>query len=98
MLEETNHNFFCSNCQFNIEDEKLYKIHYKSDFHRYNIKRKLLALQPATYEQYLKRKNSTKSLFFMKIIFFFKSPSKKLKNMRNPIINATFASLSQTHF
>jgi hypothetical protein len=71
MLEEITHNnFFCSNCQFNIEDEKQYKSHYKSDFHRYNIKRKLLNLQPATYEQYLKRKNSKKN-YFTRISFSY---------------------------
>lgn len=79
MLEETNHTFFCSNCQFNIEDEKSYKMHYKSDFHRYNIKRKLLALQPASYEQYLKRKNSKKSLFFVKIISLFSVTVEKVE-------------------
>lgn len=54
-----NGNYMCSNCQYTIAEEKDYKIHYKSDFHRYNIKRRLLELQPASYEQFITRKNKT---------------------------------------
>jgi len=50
--------YFCSSCQFHLHEEKEYKNHYKSEFHRYNIKRKLLEFVPVTYEQFMKRKNS----------------------------------------
>lgn len=50
--------YFCSSCHCYLQEEKAYKAHYKSEFHRYNIKRKLLDFAPVTYEQYIKRKNS----------------------------------------
>ena len=36
---------YCSNCQIRLEEEET-KEHYKSDFHRYNIKRRLANLPP----------------------------------------------------
>eukprot|EP01015_Nassula_variabilis_P021642 TRINITY_DN387_c0_g1_i9.p1 TRINITY_DN387_c0_g1~~TRINITY_DN387_c0_g1_i9.p1 ORF type:complete len:314 (+),score=69.49 TRINITY_DN387_c0_g1_i9:85-1026(+) len=48
---------YCSSCRINIELEAEYKKHFKSEFHRYNIKRKLVNLTPATIEQYLQKKN-----------------------------------------
>lgn len=50
--------YLCSSCQFHLHEEKEYKMHYKSDFHRYNIKRKLLELAPVSNEQFMQRKNS----------------------------------------
>ena len=50
--------YFCSTCQCHLHEEKEYKEHYKSEFHRYNIKRKLLEFTPVTHEQFLKRKIS----------------------------------------
>ena len=62
-MSSANHpetSYFCSSCQCQILEEKEYKIHYKSDFHRYNIKRKLLEFAPVTYDQFMKRKISIK--------------------------------------
>lgn len=42
---------FCSNCRIRLdEEESLVKEHYKSEFHKYNIKRKLAGFAPATLE------------------------------------------------
>ena len=66
---------YCSNCHYNIENEAEYKEHYKSDFHRYNIKRKLVNLQPTSYETYLKKKG-------IKIYVNYQKQSMKPKNNR----------------
>jgi len=42
--------FNCVNCLLHFQSEDEYKKHYKSDYHRYNLKRKLLDLPPATLE------------------------------------------------
>ena len=47
----------CTSCYLNLDSEQHYKDHYKSDFHRYNIKRKMLGLKPATQEQFFDKKN-----------------------------------------
>lgn len=54
--------FFCSNCHISYTDNDEYKAHYKSDFHRYNAKRRLVNLAPATMEQFLKKKNQVADL------------------------------------
>ena len=35
---------YCSSCKIYIDNEEEYKNHFKSEFHRYNIKRKLVNL------------------------------------------------------
>lgn len=39
----------CVNCQLNFESEEMYIHHYKSEHHRYNIKRKLIGLPPLSF-------------------------------------------------
>ncbi len=69
--------YFCSNCHYSISNEADYKKHYKSEFHRYNIKRRLVNLPPATFEQFLKRKNSNHFFFlFLFDIKIYKNPTK----------------------
>jgi ribosome maturation protein SDO1 len=43
---------FCSNCQFNLIDEN-YKDHCKSEFHLYNLKRRLLELEPLLLSDFI---------------------------------------------
>jgi pre-60S factor REI1 len=45
-------NYQCVNCQIHFDIEENYMIHYKSEHHRYNIKRKLIGLPPLTFEEY----------------------------------------------
>jgi len=49
-------NLFCSNCKIEIKSNDETKEHYKSEFHRYNIKRTLVSLPPLSLENYLKKK------------------------------------------
>lgn len=63
--------YFCSSCHCYLQEEKAYKAHYKSEFHRYNIKRKLLDFAPVTYEQFIKRKNSKLTTKKRKIKIFY---------------------------
>jgi len=39
-------NYQCVNCQLSFAIESDYLAHYHSEIHRYNIKRKLIGLQP----------------------------------------------------
>ena len=58
---------FCSNCKITVQNDEFMKEHYKSEFHRYNIKRHLVNLPSITLEQFEKKK--TGKLFFP-ILFF----------------------------
>ena len=51
----------CTNCGIALSSEEDYKMHYKSEFHRYNIKRKVLGLKPATQEQFATKKGEVQS-------------------------------------
>lgn len=44
----------CYNCALEFDTDANYKQHFKSDFHRYNLKRKMLDLVPATYEEFVR--------------------------------------------
>ena len=49
-------NFICVNCQMHFSEEASYKNHYKSEHHRYNVKRKLISLPPLSLHEYTLRK------------------------------------------
>jgi len=52
-------NLFCSNCKIEIKGgSDDIKEHYKSEFHRYNIKRQLVSLPPLSVENYQKKESS----------------------------------------
>lgn len=59
--------FTCINCQVAFHDAGLQRDHYKTDWHRYNLKRKIAELPPVTAEEFqrrvtiLKLENETKS-------------------------------------
>jgi pre-60S factor REI1 len=44
--------FTCVNCQLHFTEETSYKEHYKSEHHRYNVKRKLIGLVPLSLHDY----------------------------------------------
>ncbi len=46
---------FCPTCNIGFEKEDSFKLHYHSDIHHYNMKRKIVGLRPATEEQFLKQ-------------------------------------------
>lgn len=58
---------YCPTCFLSFPEEQTYKLHYKSDLHLYNVKRKLVGLKPATIEKF-----STRT-FYKKLIFFFRN-------------------------
>ena len=41
-----NSKYCCVNCEEDFEEEEAYIAHYRSEHHRYNIKRKLIGLPP----------------------------------------------------
>lgn len=45
----------CVNCQLQFDLEEEYLAHYRSEHHRYNIKRKLIGLQPLSLNEYCLR-------------------------------------------
>ncbi|XP_043550345.1 ankyrin repeat and zinc finger domain-containing protein 1 isoform X3 [Chiloscyllium plagiosum] len=45
---------YCSACQCNFENREDQKEHYKLDWHRFNLRRRLLAAQPVTAERFEK--------------------------------------------
>lgn len=48
-------NFTCINCNVKFADADTQKLHYKTDWHRYNLKRKISQLGPVTSEEFQKR-------------------------------------------
>ena len=44
--------YTCVNCQLTFPHEEDYKQHYRSEHHRYNIKRKLIGLPPLSLNDY----------------------------------------------
>ena len=45
---------FCLSCEINFSDETEHKNHYRSEFHQYNLKRKMVNL-PAISEERFKK-------------------------------------------
>lgn len=43
---------FCSFCNAKFEDQVQQRLHYKLDWHRYNLKQKLNGLEPVTEEKF----------------------------------------------
>lgn len=44
--------FSCMTCHVVMDTADEHKAHHKSDFHRFNLKRKMINLQPVTQEQF----------------------------------------------
>ena len=47
--------FTCISCHVKFADGDVQRFHYKSDWHRYNLKRKVAELPPVTSEEFQKR-------------------------------------------
>ncbi|XP_044011413.1 zinc finger protein 622 [Aphidius gifuensis] len=50
-----NNQFTCITCRVAFRDLEIQRLHYKSDWHRYNLKRKVAELPPITSEEFQKR-------------------------------------------
>ena len=46
----------CTSCKIDVRGEDGLRTHYKSDFHRYNIKRNLVQLPPVSLEVYKEKR------------------------------------------
>lgn len=51
----TTFEYTCMACFAAFESSDLQREHYKTDWHRYNLKRKVADLPPLSYEAYLTR-------------------------------------------
>ncbi|XP_066145825.1 cytoplasmic 60S subunit biogenesis factor ZNF622 [Euwallacea fornicatus] len=47
--------FTCISCRVAFKDAELQRLHYKTDWHRYNLKRKVAELPPVTSEEFQRR-------------------------------------------
>jgi hypothetical protein len=47
---------FCSTCEIEFKEVSKHQEHYKSDLHKYNLKRRMVDLQPISQEIYEKKK------------------------------------------
>ncbi|XP_060684164.1 tRNA endonuclease ANKZF1 isoform X2 [Hemiscyllium ocellatum] len=54
VLLEISDKMYCSACQCSFENREDQKEHYKLDWHRFNLRRRLLAAQPVTAERFEK--------------------------------------------
>ncbi len=48
---------YCTSCTIYVRGQEEYKLHFQSDFHKYNSKRKLVSLLPVSYEDFEAKKN-----------------------------------------
>lgn len=48
----------CTACRISLISHEESKVHYKSEFHTYNLKRKLVKLDPVSYEVFLDKKSA----------------------------------------
>lgn len=53
--------FTCLNCSVRFQNAEMQREHYKTDWHRYNLKRKIAELPPVSIEEFEKRINQQKS-------------------------------------
>ncbi|KXJ70241.1 hypothetical protein RP20_CCG024391 [Aedes albopictus] len=53
--------FTCLNCSVRFQNAEMQREHYKTDWHRYNLKRKIAELPPVSIEEFEKRLNQQKS-------------------------------------
>ncbi len=44
---------FCATCEVEFASQEKHKSHYKSDFHQFNLKRKILHLPPLAEDVFL---------------------------------------------
>lgn len=49
-------NMYCNHCMLECQTYEKMKEHYKSDFHKYNLNRVTMNLNPLTYADYIKKK------------------------------------------
>ncbi len=47
--------FTCVTCHIGFNDHELQRDHYKTDWHRYNLKRKVADMPPVTYQDFSER-------------------------------------------
>lgn len=47
---------FCSTCEVEFKEVKSHQSHYKSELHKYNLKRRMVDLSPVSEELYEKKK------------------------------------------
>lgn len=47
--------FTCISCRVAFKEAEIQRMHYKSDWHRYNLKRKIVDLPPVTAEEFQRR-------------------------------------------
>jgi len=52
----------CTACRITLGSQEECKLHYKSEFHTYNIKRKLVKLEPVSYELFVQKKQESENL------------------------------------
>ena len=61
-LNTSKKNMFCNHCMFDCVSYEIMKDHYKSEFHKYNLNRVTMNLNPLTHSDYLKKKEMYQKL------------------------------------
>lgn len=61
-LNTSKKSMYCNHCMYDCESYENMKVHYKSEFHRYNLNRVTMHLNPLTIEEYTKKKENYQKL------------------------------------
>lgn len=81
--------FTCVSCRVAFKDAEIQREHYKSEWHRYNLKRKIAELPPLTNEAFQERVNlqREKDQLNNKVVVFFCKICKKSFSSENAFRN-----------
>ena len=60
MLNQSNHLFTCVTCNVAFDNPETQREHYKTDWHRYNLKRKVAELAPISFESFQEKLHQQK--------------------------------------
>lgn len=59
-LNTSKKSLICNHCMYDCENYDNMKDHYKSEFHKYNLNRVTMNLNPLNHEEFLKKKEKCK--------------------------------------
>lgn len=76
----------CTSCRIEVDGEDGLRTHYKSDYHRYNIKRGLVQLPPVSLEVYKEKRARNFRSIAPLINILSQRPSRKKKRSKKPSV------------
>lgn len=83
----THYQFTCISCRAGFRDAESQRTHYKSDWHRYNLKRKVANFEPVSVEEFSSRVLAAREANVPKSTTQYCKPCSKSFNTKNSYEN-----------